>query len=42
MEAPAATLLTLLWKRSLPNGPGVRLVGDEDRILGFLSSRLTP
>ncbi len=42
VEAPAATLLTLLWKRSLPNGPGVRLVGDEDRILGFLSSRLTP
>ena len=42
VEAPAATLLTLLWKRSLPTAPGVRLVGDEDRILKFLSSRLTP
>lgn len=42
VEATAGTLLKLLWKRVAPHDVDVRLVGDEDRILGFLRSRLTP
>jgi hypothetical protein len=42
VEATAANLLKLLWKRMLPTDPGVHLIGDEDRLLAFLHSRLTP
>jgi uncharacterized protein (TIGR03083 family) len=42
IEASAATLLKLLWKRTLPTASGVHLIGDEDRLLAFLHSRLTP
>lgn len=42
VEAPAATLLTLLWRRTDPSAPDVRLVGNEDRLRAFLQSRLTP
>jgi uncharacterized protein (TIGR03083 family) len=42
IEAPAATLLTLLWRRTRADAPDVRLVGNEDRLRAFLQSRLTP
>ncbi len=42
IEAPAETLLTLLWRRTGAGAPGVRLVGNEDRLRAFLQSRLTP
>ncbi|QIK65010.1 maleylpyruvate isomerase family mycothiol-dependent enzyme [Nocardioides sp. HDW12B] len=42
IEAPAATLLTLLWRRTRPDAADVRLVGNEDRLRAFLQSRLTP
>jgi uncharacterized protein (TIGR03083 family) len=42
VETTAVNLLKLLWKRMLPTDPGVHLIGDEDRLLAFLHSRLTP
>jgi len=42
IEGPAATILKLLWKRARPVQPDLALIGDEDRILRFLGSRLTP
>ena len=41
LEGPAALVLKVLWKRARPVQPGLSLVGDEDRILRFLGSRLT-
>ena len=39
--APADLVLKVLWKRARPTQPGLRLVGDEDRLMRFLGSRLT-
>ena len=41
IEGPAALVLKVLWKRARPTQPGLRLVGDEDRLMRFLGSRLT-
>jgi hypothetical protein len=41
VEGPAALVLKVLWKRARPVQPGLTLVGDEDRVLRFLGSRLT-
>jgi uncharacterized protein (TIGR03083 family) len=41
VEAPAALLLKLLWKRASPVDPGVRTSGDTERVRRFLDSRLT-
>ena len=41
VEAPAALLLKVLWKRAAPDDPGVRTSGDPTRISRFLRSRLT-
>jgi hypothetical protein len=42
VEAPAALLLKLLWRRADPADGQVVLSGDRDRLLRFLGSRLTP
>lgn len=41
VEAPAALLLKVLWKRADPADHAVRLRGDEARVRRFLASRLT-
>ncbi len=41
VEAPADTLLRVLWKREPVRGADLTLSGDEDRIRRFLASRLT-
>ena len=42
IEAPAAVLYQLLWKRADPNHADVTVVGDPDRVAAFLASRLVP
>ena len=42
IEAPAAALLKLLWKRAGTDHPEVNYVGNADRIERFVASRLTP
>ncbi len=41
VEAPAAVLLKVLWKRATPADPELRVHGDEARVQRFLRSRLT-
>jgi uncharacterized protein (TIGR03083 family) len=42
VEAPAAVLFKLLWKRTRPTDPEVAVRGDEETVHRFLASRLTP
>lgn len=42
VEAEAAVLLQVLWKRLPPDHPAVHVAGDPDRVLRFLRSPLTP
>ncbi|HSE10330.1 MAG TPA: maleylpyruvate isomerase family mycothiol-dependent enzyme [Nocardioidaceae bacterium] len=42
VRASASDLMQLLWKRRSPDESGIDLEGNEDRILDFLDSPLTP
>ena len=42
LEAPAAELMQVLWKRLPHDQDGVGVRGDQDRVLAFLRSPLTP
>ncbi len=42
VEGPAEVLYRLLWGRVDVDAADVRLSGDEQRVRGFLASRLVP